>query len=302
VTLRLSSIRVHPVKSTAIRPLQRALVEPWGLRGDRRWMVLTPDGEALTAREDPGLFRIVADTQDTAVAPGLGALGPPPAEPQPTGGTVDAVPDGGLRLRHPDLSDLLVQEPHGIPRRVSVHGRPLMGTEAPEAAEWLREALARPDVALVHVASPRGLNPQYARAAESTAFADGYPVTLASLASLRRLQDWMADTALQRGEEAAAPMTLDRFRPNLVVDGDLEPFAEDHWRRVSVGDVTFRVVKRVDRCVMTTIDPQDLHRGPEPIRTLARHRRSEGKTWFAMQLVPETTGQLGCGDAVRPRQ
>ncbi len=120
--------------------------------------------------------------------------------------------------------------------------------------------LGRDDLRLVHVSSPRPLNPGHGRPGEATAFADAYPVTLASAASLRRLRDWVAETALERGEEPAAPLAVERFRPNLVVDGDLDPFEEDGWRRVQVGPVEFRVVKPVDRCVMTTIDPTTLER------------------------------------------
>lgn len=168
-----------------------------------------------------------------------------------------------------------------------------------QADGWLRAALHRDDVHLVHVATPRALNPAHARAGEATAFADGYPVTLASLASLRRLQDWVCETALERGED---PVDLDmtRFRPNLVVDGDLVAFAEDGWRSVTVGAVTFRVVKPVDRCVMTTIDPATRAGGHEPIRTLARHRTRDGATWFAVQLVPEVSGDVRVGDDVVP--
>ena len=69
---------------------------------------------------------------------------------------------------------------------------------------------------------------------------------------------------------------------------------------MQVGAVTFRVVKPVDRCVLTTIDPTTLERGPEPIRTLARHRKWDGATWFAVQLVPEVRGVVGVGDEVTP--
>jgi uncharacterized protein len=152
----------------------------------------------------------------------------------------------------------------------------------------------------VHVHSPRPLSPTHARPGEATAFADAYPVTLASAASLRRLRDWVADTALERGEEPRSPLVVERFRPNLVVDGDLEPFEEDGWRRVHVGPVEFRVVKPVDRCVLTTVDPVTLERWHEPIRTLAKHRKWDGATWFAMQLVPETRGVVRVGDEVTP--
>ncbi len=41
---RLQSIHVHPVKAFRSLALREAVVEPWGLTGDRRWM-LVDDGE-----------------------------------------------------------------------------------------------------------------------------------------------------------------------------------------------------------------------------------------------------------------
>ncbi|MGG5259608.1 MOSC domain-containing protein [Phycicoccus avicenniae] len=273
----LEGLALHPVKSTAVRHVRAATVEPWGLRGDRRWMVVDASGECLTAREEHAMLALVADTPDT-----------------------DTGLRNTLRLKASGHDDLLADEPHGDPIPVTVHGRGLTGRDAgPEAAAWLRAALGRDDLRLVHVAEPRPLNPALNRPGEATAFADGYPVTLATTRSLRRLQDWVAETALERGEEPT-DLAMTRFRPNLVVDGDLEPFEEDGWTSVTVGAVTFRVVKPVDRCVMTTLDPDTLARGHEPIRTLARHRRWEGATWFAVQLVPEVAGEVRVGDEVRP--
>ena len=143
--------------------------------------------------------------------------------------------------------------------------------------------------------SPRPLNPTYARAGDATAFADGYPVTLASESSLGRLRDWMAEVS---GESRDLPM--DRFRPNLVVGGELDPFEEDAWGRVRVGSVTFRVAKGIDRCAMTMLDPETLTTGPEPIRTLSRHRKWDGATWFGIQLIPDDAGSIAVGDHVIP--
>ena len=276
--IRLDGVHLHPVKSTAVRPVLHGDVEPWGLAGDRRWMVVDGTGECVTAREENRLLRVTADT--VATDPGLAAA---------------------LRLTAPGRAPLDVDEPHGAPVAVSVHGRPLEGVAAPvEAGAWFGELLGRDDLRLVHVSSPRPLNPDHGRPGEATAFADAYPVTLASAAALRRLREWVAETALERGEHAAEPLVVERFRPNLVVDGDLDPFEEDGWRHVHVGPVEFRVVKPVDRCVMTTIEPGTLERGPEPIRTLARHRKWDGATWFAVQLVPESRGVVRVGDEVVP--
>ena len=97
-----------------------------------------------------------------------------------------------------------------------------------------------------------------------------------------------------------------RFRPNVVVDGEPgEPFAEDAWPFVRLGDVRFRVNGVCDRCVMTTIDPVSLARGKEPIRTLAKHRKWDGKTWFGVWLIPDLAASpadavVAVGDAVLP--
>jgi uncharacterized protein len=276
--IRLDGLHLHPVKSTAVRPVLHGDVEPWGLAGDRRWMVVDATGECVTAREEHRLLSVTADT--AATDPGLAAA---------------------LRLSAPGLEPLDVETPHGSALPVTVHGRRLEGVAAPdEAGAWFGAVLGRDDLRLVHVHSPRPLSPTHARPGEATAFADAYPVTLASRASLDRLREWVAETALERGEEQRAPLPVERFRPNLVLDGDLEPFEEDGWRRVHVGPVEFRVVKPVDRCVLTTVDPVTLERWHEPIRTLAKHRKWDGATWFAMQLVPETRGVVRVGDEVTP--
>ncbi len=278
--IRLDGLHLHPVKSTAVRPVLHGDVEPWGLAGDRRWMVVDATGECVTAREEHRLLTITAHT----VATDAGLL-------------------AALRLTAPGVEPIDVDEPLGPALPVTVHGRGLKGVAAPdEAGAWFGGLLGRDDLRLVHVHSPRPLSPTHARPGEATAFADAYPVTLASAASLRRLRDWVAETALERGEEPRSTLVVERFRPNLVVDGDLEPFEEDGWRRVRVGPVEFRVVKPVDRCVMTTIDPTTLERSHEPIRTLAKHRKWDGATWFAVQLVPESRGVIRVGDDVTPER
>jgi uncharacterized protein YcbX len=277
MSVELKAIAIHPVKSTAIRHVMSAEVRPWGLAGDRRWMVVDADSVLVTARELHELFTITADTPETD----------PPA---PKALRLSADGHDPLDLAEPD-ADL-------IPVKLFDHD--LLARPADDQANhWLRTVLGREDLSLVWCDDPtrRRLNPTYSRPGDHTAFADGYPVTLASLESLGRLNDWIVEDALLRGEEPQPPLPIERFRPNLVVQG-AAPFAEDDWQRIRVGEVTFRKVKLVDRCVMTTISLLDLETGKEPIRTLARHRQWDGKTWFAVQLVPESTGTIAVGDQV----
>lgn len=286
--MEVVGLNIHPVKSCAIRPVETAAVERAGFAGDRRWMVVDGDGRLVSARELHRLFSIVADTPETS-----GEL------------------TSGLRLRAPGLPDLHLAmtgtagESHGTADVVPVrlHRHDLTGAlVSPEADEWVREAAGQPGLRLVRCVDPtrRPLNPAYSRDGDHTAYADGYPVTVASRRSLARLNDWIAEGAVERGEPVPDPLPMERFRPNVVIDGDLEPFAEDTWSTVRIGEVPFRVAKPVDRCVMTTIDLASLETGKEPIRTLARHRRWDGATWFAMQLIPDGTGVVAVGDEVTP--
>lgn len=275
--MRLTALNIHPVKSMAIRPVTSADVSYGGLATDRSWGVVDANGVVLTAREEHGLFAVTADTPAT-----------------------DASLSSALRLRAADLPDLFLEEPSGDRVRSKVFSQELQGVPAGTAADaWVRKAVGRDDVRLVWCDDPtrRTLNPAHSRPEDFTAYADGYPVTIASESSLRQLNDWITEGALERGDEPPAPLPMARFRPNLVVDAET-PFAEDHWSSVVIGDVRFRVAKPTDRCVMTTIDLQSLKTGKEPIRTLARHRLVGHKTMFAIHLIPESTGRISVGDIV----
>lgn len=274
--MHLDSIRLHPVKSTAIRSVASAEVGRAGLRGDREWMVVDADGEMISARELPALFRITASTpqtDDTTTDLVLRAAGAEPLEvARPTDG----------------------ERPVRLFRKTRLVGRPV----APHVDAWLRDVLGRDDVSLVHCHDPAAR--PVGKPGDQAAFQDKYPVTLLTLASVAQIDAWAAQDAAERGEAPPPPLPASRFRPSLVVAGDLEPFAEDTWPAVRIGDVTFRHAERVARCVMTTLDPADLSRGKEPLRTLARHRRADGKTWCAVHLIPENEGVLRVGDAVVP--
>ena len=254
--MRLSSLHRHPLKSGSIEDLESAVVEPWGLAGDRRWMVVDHEGTFLTAREERRLLAI--DAQLTY---------------------------GGLRLSAAgrDAIDVPEPDPAGqVPIRI--WSSLLTAAHAPVADAWLSGLLDR-DVRLVHLDDPmrRTVNPARSEPDDRVSLADGYPLLVATQASLDALNE-----AIAAGD--GDPVTMRRFRPNLVIDGDA-PWAEDDWRRIRVGDAVFRAVKGCARCVITTLEPQaggEVAGGKEPIRTLARIRRFGGAVWFGVNLIPDT--------------
>ena len=279
--MRAASVTVYPIKSTQGVPREAAEVEPWGLSGDRRGIVIDRRGEKLTARTHAKLLTVRATLRD---------------EPAAGNGTQT------LRLAGPHTAPLELALPNGeaATAPVNVWGAEVAAAAAGAAPDaWLSELLGEP-VRLLWLADPtqRPVNPAYGRPTDRVSLADGYPLLLTNLASLRQLDDWIAEEALERGElEPPAPLDMRRFRPNVTVTG-APPFAEDGWRRLRIGEVSFRAAKLCSRCVLTTIDPDTLVSGKEPLRTLARRRRWDGKVWFGMNLIPDTPGVLRPGDEV----
>ena len=157
------------------------------------------------------------------------------------------------------------------------------------AAEWASSFLGTRCrmVRMAHDAV-RAVDPDFAVGdGDQVGFADGYPFLLTTEESLADLNDRMA---------AALPMN--RFRPNIVLSG-FEPFAEDDWRRIRIGDIAFAVVKPCARCVITTTDQATAERGNEPLRTLATYRQVPGRgVMFGQNLIHQSTGVIRVGDPV----
>ncbi len=266
----VQSIHVHPVKAFRGVAPRSAVVEPWGLAGDRRWTLIDDGGKVVTQRESPRLALAAAE---------------------PLAG-------GGVRLSAPGRAPLTVEVPKPagtIP--VDVFRTKVEAVPAAAAAHAWCSAYLGTDVRLVHMDDPavrRAVAPDHALPGETVSFADGFPLLVTTSASLDALNSLIAE-----GPHAhEGPLPMDRFRPNLVVAGT-EPWAEDGWRRISVGDVVFRVAKPSARCVVTTTDQDTAARGREPLHTLARHRRTGGKVLFGLNLVPLGPGTVGVGDPVR---
>ena len=273
VTPSLAHIHVYPVKSLGGFELESVAVEPWGARDDRRWVVLDPDGVALTAREVPPMLQLHATPLD----------------------------GGGVLISARDGSELRVRTPDGGPQTPTTITRlDAVRRAGPDADAWLSRQLGRP-VRLGWLDDPRRRTVSERHGGgpgDHLTLADAGPILLTSQTSLRRLNQWIAEGAADRGENPPAEISMRRFRPNLVVENVPEAFVEDAWLRVRVGAVELRLGEHCDRCFLTTFEPDTLERGKEPLRTLARKRRWDHKTWFGVRLIPVEPGTIHVGDAI----
>ncbi|MFD9688631.1 MOSC domain-containing protein [Kitasatospora sp. NPDC059146] len=277
--MHLTGLHVYPVKSMYRLSPDSAAVHPWGLAGDRRWMLADPTGRFVSQRENAALGQV----------------------------RVDLLPDGALALTAPDGSRIEVAAPAadaGDPiAEVEVWGTRFRAVEAAkDAHEWIADRLG--DYRLVHLDDPRArpVDPEYGRPGDTVSMADGFPLLLTATGSLERLNELIA----AEHPDGHETLPMERFRPNVVVAGS-EPWAEDGWRRIRIGALTFQVVKPCGRCVVTTTDQESgERRGPEPLRTLARHHRLLRRAAFGQNLIPErpagvegdVLGTLRLGDDV----
>ena len=260
--MHLSGLFVYPIKACGGIALERAEVVERGLAFDRRYMIVDRTGMFVTQRQVPKLClaKTALDGESIVVtAPGAQAL---------------------------EVSRPL--ESSGAERQTyQVWGHFGSALRHAEGSRWFSDFL-NDEVSLVYMpdSERREVNPERARPGDIVSFADGYPMLLISEASLADLN--------QRLDE---PLEMRRFRPNLVISG-CEPYAEDGFRTLHIGAIAFRGVKRCDRCVVTTIDPETGEPGKEPLRTLSHYRREDGKVWFGMNLIHDGPGTLQLGDAV----
>ena len=277
--MRVLSLHVHPVKSLRGVPVAAADVGDLGLALDRRWMLVDDAGVFLTQREDAGMTLLRT------------SLVPPPGvdadAPVSLAHTVRVHAPGGATV------DLAPPPPDARRRKVRIWAHEVEACDsAPELDAWFADALGRPcHLVWMPDATRRPIDHHSAGPDDRAAFSDAFPVLVASQASL----DDLNTRLVAQGE---APVPMERFRPNVVVEGAAGPYAEDGWGRTRVGDVVLDLVKPCARCVMTTVDPETARGGSEPLRTLSGYRKVGSKVLFAQNALVRAGGRVYVGDRV----
>ncbi len=266
--MNVTGLNIHPLKSGRAIPQDSVTVRLDGLRDDRRFMIVDPDGKFVTQRE-------------------LQALAQVEATPVP----------GGVHLAMHGHSLTAIFDPaHRMDVQVwdSAVDAAMAGDSVNAAlSNWL----GRP-VRLAHMdgRADRKVGAEWAGEAAPVGFADGFPVLITTMASLVDLNV----TLISKGQE---PVGMDRFRTNILIEND-EPWEEDFWESVEIGGIVFDLVKPCARCIMTTQDQMSGERiGGNPIQGLAEKRMSADRrvpgVLFGWNAVPRNEGTISLGDEIR---
>jgi len=262
--VKVTGINIFPIKSTRRIALTESEVVPRGLLWDRRWMLVDKEGKFITARQHPTLAMVE---------------------------THFAGDELQVSVADRQSLQLSLQTPDREPQKVTIWRDQCEALPVSDEADaWFSEYMGM-TCHLVRMTDDlvRSVDKNFGQSGDEVSFADGFPLLLLSEASLHDLNNRLGDAVSMR-----------RFRPNLVVDGEV-PYAEDNWRRLRVGEVEFEGVKNCSRCVFTTVDPDSgiKHPDKEPLRTLSSYRRRpEGGVYFGQNLIPRSGGVIHIGDVV----
>ncbi|WP_394179264.1 MOSC domain-containing protein [Marinomonas posidonica] len=259
----LSELAIYPIKSIHGIKHTRAEVQLSGLKDDRRYMLIKPDGDFITGRKYPQLTQIKAQI----------------------------LPNNCLELSHPDARSKLILNTNDFSqtyRDVTIWGNTISAQSVGETASLWFQAFLPIEAELVFFgkSSQRFTS---RRPDSPVGFADGYPFLLTTEASLEELN-----------RTCPEQIRMAQFRPNIVIKGS-EAFAEDTWKRIRIGEVEFENIKPCVRCIFTTIDPDNAERSKlgEPLKTLAKFRKlkNAGIT-FGINMVALNQGVIQQGDEV----
>lgn len=262
IACTVASLHVHPIKSCAGIAVAESLVIETGLEFDRAWMVVDAHGDMLTQRELPRLALVTPTLRH-----------------------------GDMVLRAPGMLALhIALDRVEAATRVRVWEDEVAAYEMGAlAGQWFSDLLGVKGLRLVR------FDPEHKRLSDArwtgdvaaeNAFADGFPLLVANTASL-------ADLNARLAARGAAPVGMERFRPNLVLDGaGLAAWDEDHIDEITIttddGPVRLKLVKPCVRCSIPNVDPATAVPGVEPSATLAGFRADasmNGGITFGMNAV-----------------
>ena len=287
MAVTISGLYVYPIKSCAGIALDSATLNAAGLQWDRQFILVDAAGAMMTQRTVARMVLIQPSVdpernQLLVHAPDASALAVPLVEPQADEKPVPVRVWGG--------------QPLGLP--VSV-----------QADQWFTDVLGQPCRLLrLHPESQRRVLPEFPESwqlrhrdwqplnaqDQTFGFADGFPFLFANTASLDSL-----NTALAGKQQA--PVTMIRFRPNIVLDG-LPEYEEDYVFGLTAGKLNFAFVKPCTRCSIPNVDPASASVADEPGITLMQTRSADLGVLFGVNavLTDNISDVLRVGQQVQP--
>lgn len=268
----VSDLFYYPIKSFKGISVDSALVDDFGICNDRRFMLVNDEGMFITQRTHPQLSQLSASLKQSPSNSILSL-------------TIFSGDMGVLNFDIEEFRRLSENQSKVVIWNDSVAAIVLKNKQTERLSEFLDINVR---LGYMPDSSFRQVDRQYFSEDKRVSFADGYPFLLTSEVSLSDLNSRLVK-----------PIPMTNFRPNVVISGGISAFAEDDWKRMTIGDISFELVKPCSRCVMTTINPLGVKsEDKEPLKTLSKYRKNEFGICFGQNLVHLSQGEIRKGDLV----
>ncbi len=252
---------------------------------DRQWMIVDETGKFLTQRDDPRLAQI-----KTFLLNSLDQKGQPLRQLY-------------LQIEHEQFVfyDESTEQSAKEDIQVDQHGLVEVWRNSVTAIEVSKKISDSLSVFLNRKVKLVKYLESSARPAPSVKFADSLSVLVTSLKSLEELNRRLLEKGL-------STVPMNRFRPNIVMDGLDTAFVEDQWSEIFFANknntkenqqVVLKNSKPCSRCVIINIDQESgLKKDGEPLKTLSSFRQVDRKINFGVLFEIQSEGVLQIGDGI----
>ncbi|KAJ6008113.1 MOSC N-terminal beta barrel [Penicillium herquei] len=306
---------MYPIKSCRGFEVQQATLKEHGLALDRRWMIIdsSKKNEFITIRQNAKMTLIKTGLSDDGQE--LIITVPSPESESTILTNLDSIPiekNYTTTIRIPAYPTPEWLQANTTIANVNIWGEDTDGYIYAENINAVFSAFLDRPVALVYKGpTPRIVQgngaPKVIGRVQTIGFPDEFPVLIASEASLKEL-----NTRLRVAN--ADPITVERFRPNIVVKGQ-KAWSEDLWKLVRIRDadgnsnsgadaknspLVMDIVTRCGRCQVPNVDPDSaVKHKRQPWDTLMSYRRVDPglkyKPCFGMMAAPRNEGVIEVG-------
>lgn len=267
MSVTITQLISYPIKSCAGIEHQSVTLGAMGLNHDRQFMLVDESGVFLSQRKYPQLALV-----------------------QPR------VYQHQLILTAPGMNELTVNfSTNRAPTKVNIWQDSLQAELCPPVtSQWFSQYLNKPARLVKYGSSShRMIDKEYNPNNQTVAFADSLPLLITHEASLNHLN-----------RHLASPVGMNRFRPNIVVSSDCQPWDELLWRSLSCDGYEIDLVKPCSRCVMTGINQiTGVQTGSEVLKTLKREFAHQDKAVFGINAVinikPAESIELSVGQILK---
>jgi uncharacterized protein YcbX len=282
---KISRLFIYPIKSCRGIELHSTECSYLGmcknLIRDRTFVVRDSEGKTVTGRVQPKMVLVTPSFHDAEMwldAPNM--------------------PTYKLNVIHEEDSRPIVE--------CSVWGAKIQGRVCDsEVGEWFDKYLGTSGLKLVQFTDD--LKPRHYGVYNPLPRNTPHDVTVFTDLSTYNIMVQASVDDLNKRLDKPVPVT--QFRPNMVVDMCDEPYAEDNWKDIRVGEhVQFRNFKPCDRCAMTTVNPETgVKDTVEPLKTLRSYRQTKDPFWrkimrdnpmLGLYLSIDRCGIIRVGDPV----